>query len=306
MKVLLINAMWSNTPANPWPIAQAQKMADFCRAWYLAGSYGKVSLDFSVSPFIRLGFPDTSARMPVDAEGNAQLTALGLSPHAFERQIYLTTRSAAVGSKGFCWGTGMWVNCMNSDYAQFAMIHEFGHSLGLSHPYQLQIGQQTGKTLSIPSLDVTTGGQLTAYYDKSTSMGYEASMAQFSAPEKASMHWIVPEIYAGGDKTYTLTASSAQGGTLYAVEIPMSAFRPSSKRVYWIEYRTDTIGQNGIQIRVTGDFGCSAPGHINSALQTGDRFTDGTIVIDVMDAGVVRIRTATSVRGLATVPRANA
>jgi hypothetical protein len=286
MKCLLVPCAWSDEGPAPQWMGDLQSLGDRTRAWYLQESYGQIALDFTIAPIVRLS--DSSSRITQYPTGAAET--------GYDRVVYLTSRNTdpSVGFKGLNGGVWSWINCMGSDYEYFAIIHELGHSFGLAHPFSLSIGNLVGRALVIPSLDVTGGGQLQDLYDKSTSMGYEATFATFNGPEECQLGWTTPLIYSGGDKTVTLTALGVPGApdALRVVKIPMTAWRAASARAYWVEYRIDTIDANGIEIHTLGDFGCYKFAHVNKSLAAGDSFTDGTVVIDVIatDATTATIR----------------
>jgi hypothetical protein len=302
LRVLAVPALWSDeTGVPPW-LPDVSRITERAALWYHIGSYGKTELAFDVGSPVVMGAPITSSADAATFHAlAAKMYAMGYDTGRYDRLVYLTSRNQKVGFKGLNWGVGSWVNCMGSDYAPFSLIHELGHSLGLGHPRTVNVGSFDGTTLTLPPLTVTTGGQTQDLYDKSTSMGFEATFAEFAAYEKAAIPaqwggpWITPAVYGGGEQTYTLTPLRTAGGACYAVRIPMAQFLASSHRVYWLEYRTDTIGQDGIQLRIAGDFNArSVPSHINPGpgFRPGDRITDGTLIVEVVARGVVRLRRA--------------
>ena len=300
LRILAIPALWNDEKGVPAWLRDVPRITAVAASWYRAGSYGKTQLAFDV------GSPVSIGALIADSAGAATFQRLAAKMHAmgydlsgYDRLVYFTSRNQTVGFKGLNWGVGSWVNCMGSDYAPFSLIHELGHSLGLEHPRTVNIGSFDGTTLTLPPLTDTTGGRMQDLYDQSTSMGFEATFAEFAAYQKAAIPpqwggpWITPAVYGGGEQTYTLTPLRAAGGACYAVRIPMTQFVVSSNRVYWLEYRTDTIGQNGVQLRLEGDFGAGrVPSHVNPGpgFQPGHRITDGTLVVDVVAQGVVRLR----------------
>ena len=274
MKVLLVPCTYSDQSAPPFWMKQCQELADRTRAWYLLESYGKVVMDLTIAPVQSIPYPSVPSRgMPPD------YPMVG-----YTRIIYLT--SGGYIAKGLNWGVSSWVACMGSDYSFFAAIHELGHSFGLPHPIALTIGawDSAARRLTLPPLDVHVGGTTTAFYDGSTSMGYAATFASFCGPEEVQLGWISADLYSGGDKTFVLTALGVPGGEHYVVRIPMAPWTPTSPRVYWIEYRIDCPSgpANGVQLRVSGDFGCYYAAHVNLAYQPGESITDGTITLDVL------------------------
>jgi hypothetical protein len=138
-------------------------------------------------------------------------------------------------------------------------------------------------------------------------MSYAQVPAHFGAYDKSQLGWIAPIIWDGKDQVYELTPLARRGGALYGIKVPMTQFRATSNRVYWIELR-DGFGfdgnlgpQNrGFIVSVANDFSCipacSIDSHpqtqtlADSAFQAGDTFEDGTVRFDFVDATHVRLR----------------
>jgi len=303
--VLAVPALWNDEAGIPAWVPEVPRLTKGAALWYHAGSYGKTELNFDVGPPVIIGAPMASPAGPATFNTlTAKMLAMGHALRQYDRIVYFTTRNLTVGFKGLNWGAGSWINCAGSDYAAFSLIHELGHSFGLVHPRTLTLGSwdPRARTLTLPPLSVTTGGRTQDLYDKSTSMGFEPTFTEFAAYEKATIPglwggpWITPAVYAGNDQTYTLTPLRDTGGACYAVRVPMARLIASSRRVYWLECRTDTRVEDGIQLRIEGDFGAgNVPSHVNPGpgFQVGDRITDGALVVDVVAPGVVRLRTAT-------------
>ena len=304
LHVLAVPGLWSDEAGTPAWLADVPRMTKGAALWYHVGSYGKTEVIFDVGSPVIIGAPMASSAGAATFDAlAARMQAMGYGLGRYDRIVYFTTRNQTVGFKGLNWGAGSWINCAGSDYAPFSLIHELGHSLGLVHPRKLTVGawEASERTLTLPPLSVKTGGRTEDLYDKSTSMGYEATFAEFSAYEKAAIPalwggpWITPAVYNGGDQTYTLTPLRDPGGACYAVRAPMAQFVASSRRVYWLEYRTDTRIEDGIQLRIEGDFGAgNVPSHVNPGpgFKPGDRISDGTLMIEVVAQGVVRVRKA--------------
>jgi hypothetical protein len=304
LRVLAVPALWSDEAGNAAWLPEVPRITKGAALWYHVGSYGKTELTFDVGSPVIVGAPMTSSAGAATFNAlAARMHAMGYDLARYDRLVYFTTRNLTVGFKGLNWGAGSWINCAGSDYAPFSLIHELGHSLGLVHPRTLSVGvwDAGARTLTLPPLSVKTGGRTQDLYDKSTSMGFEATFTEFAAYEKAAIPamwggpWITPAVYSGSDQTYTLTPLRDPRGACYAVRVPMAQFIASSRRVYWLEYRTDTRAEDGIQLRVEGDFGAgSVPSHVNPGpgFQPGARISDGTLVVDVVAPGVVRLRKA--------------
>jgi len=301
LRVLAVPALWSDEAGTPAWLRDVPRMAKAAELWYHVGSYGKTELTFDVGSPVIMGMPMAGAASAATFDAlAARMHAMGYDLSRYDRLVYFTTRNLTVGFKGLNWGAGSWVNCAGSDYAPFSLIHELGHSLGLVHPRTLSIGvwDAGAGRLTLPPLSVKTGGRMQDLYDKSTSMGYEATFTEFAAYEKAAIPaawggpWITPALHSGSEQTYSLTPLRDPGGACYAVRVPMAQFSASSRRIYWLEYRTDTRLEDGVQLRVEGDFGTgNVPSHVNPGpgFQPGHSITDGRLVVEVVEPGVVRL-----------------
>ena len=293
VKVLLANLNWSNT--NPaWSVADGQRIADNTHRWYLDASYGKSVLNFTVSSFVKLSIADSSVTgTGWTVEADDLLFAAGFDQMKFDRVVYITPRTYRPGGfKGLCWGRKTWVNCGGSDYAAHSAIHELGHSFGLGHSGRIFIGTRAGNLITLPPLSQPNGGRLEELYDTWTAMGYEATQTHFNAPEKARLGWIVPTVYDGTDRTYTLTPMEQQGTGTRAVKVPGAMYKADSKRVYWLENRYRSgLGNSGVQLRICGDFNCVPQAWLNGvALAPGETITDGSVAINVLEGGRIRVR----------------
>jgi hypothetical protein len=291
--VLFANLNWSNTNAA-WGVAEAQRIADNTRRWYLDASYGKSVLRVSVSSFVKLSVADSAVKgTEWTVEADHRLLAAGFDQTKFDRVVYITPRTYGPGGfKGLCWGRQAWVNCGGADYASHSAIHELGHSFGLQHSGKVFVGTRAGKLLTLPPLSQTTGGRFVEFYDTWTAMGYEATQAHFNAPEKARLGWIVPTLYDGTDRTYTLKPMEEQGTGIRAVKVPGAMYKADSKRVYWLENRYKPgLPTSGVQLRICGDFNCVPQAWFDGvALAPGETIADGSVTIDVLDGGSIRIR----------------
>jgi hypothetical protein len=293
VKVLFANLNWSNTNAA-WSVADGQRIADNTHRWYLEASYGKSVLDFTVSSFVKLSIADSSVTgTGWTVEADDLLLAAGFDQGKFDRVVYVTPRTYGPGNfKGLCWGRRTWVNCGGSDYAAHSAIHELGHSFGLGHSGKVFIGTRAGNLITLPPLSQTTGGRLEEFYDPWTAMGYEATQSHFNAPEKAQLGWLVPTVYDGTDRTYALTPMEQQGTGIRAVKVPGAMYKADSKRVYWLENRYRSgLGNSGVQLRICGDFNCVPQAWFDGvALAPGETITDGSVTINVLAGGSIRVR----------------
>jgi hypothetical protein len=314
MKVLFVPVKWSDSIEQDvvsWNVDTVKWLASKTRAFYLENTYGKVDMDITVAQWLTIAVTKAQASLGAVANGaNTELIKVGIDPSQYERRVYFSPSTTAFGWKGFNGGANSLVcNCMGSEYAIHSTLHELGHSFGIGHPQVLTLDARNGNVITVPPLSVKSGGVVTSLYDASTVMGYDFWSPNFSGPEKVAAGWVTPTTHLGGDVTYSLTPLATAGGACYVVKIPMTSYSSGSARSYWIERRED-VGDGywfkvppdmrGIIIRVNGDFGCyspallvTAPGRAGSRqtcnLLPGESFTDGSIVIECIDPGTVRV-----------------
>jgi hypothetical protein len=200
-----------------------------------------------------------------------------------------------------------------------------GHSLGLAHAQSLRLGGRNGNVMTFPGLDITQLDSSVIGFRQDTGdptnvMSYAQVPAHFGAYDKSQLGWIAPIIGDGKDQTYELTPLARRGGALYGIKVPMTQFKATSKRVYWIELR-DGFGfdgnlapQNrGFIVSIANDFSCVPTCAIDahsetqtlsdSAFQAGDTFKDGTVRFDFVDATHVRLRSDSGASSPTRLPR---
>ena len=316
LKLLVISILWADSPDNLWAISDLAARFQTVAAWYAEASYGRVTLVPTVTPFVRATTSSANANastlLRISSEVGGPLKAAGIDTTKFDRIIYIVPRIGSVGPKGFTLGSSMWLNCGGSDYVTFGAIHELGHSLGLSHAQSLRLGGRNGNVMTFPGLDITQlGGNVIGFRqdtgDPTNAMSYTQVRAHFGAYDKSQLGWIAPITWNAKDQTYELTPLARRDGALYGIKVPMTQFRATSNRVYWIELR-DGFGfdaslgpqNHGFVVSVANDFSCvptcSIDAHpetqtlSDSAFQAGDTFKDGTVRFDFIDATHVRVR----------------
>ena len=316
LRLLVISVLWADSPDNLWPISDVVARFQTVAAWYAEASYGRVKLVPTVTPFVRASTTSANATvntlLNLSTDVGAPLKAAGIDVTKFDRTIYIVPRIASFGSKGFALGPSMWLNCGGSDYVTFGAIHELGHSFGLEHAQSLRLGGRNGNVMTFPGLDIAQFSSNVIGFREDTGdptnvMSYAQVPAHFGAYDKSQLGWIAPIIGDGKDQTYELTPLARPGGALYGIKVPMTQFKGTSNRVYWIELR-DGFGfdgnlspQNrGFVVSVASDFSCLPTCVIDahpetqtlsdSAFQPGDTFKDGTVRFDFVDATHVRLR----------------
>ena len=325
LRLLVISVLWADSPDILWPISEVVARFQTVAAFYAEASYGRVTLVPTVTPFVRATTTSANANantlLHISSDVGGPLKAAGIDAAKFDRTIYIVPRIASFGPKGFTLGSSMWLNCGGSDYVTFGAIHELGHSLGLAHAQSLRVGGRNGNVMTFPGLDsrdVISFREDTG--NPTSAMSYAQVPAHFGAHDKSQLGWIAPIIWDGKDQVYELTPLARRGGALYGIKVPMTQFRATSNRVYWIELR-DGFGfdgnlgpQNrGFIVSVANDFSCiptcSIDAHpqtqtlADSAFQAGDVFEDGTVRFDFVDATHVRLRLDSGASAPTRMPR---
>ena len=200
--------------------------------------------------------------------------------------------------------------------------HELGHNFGLLHAASINCNGQ-------PLAAGGTGCTSSEYGDPFTVMGGQSTGSyamHFNAAQKSKLGWIPASsvaTYASGTSTYTLTPLETAGGATYAVKVAAAG-----SRTFWLEYRQRigsfdtalTYATNGAQVRVANPFqsicsGCSddtellympsgSPGNFyNSALLTGQTYTDSGITMSVLSATPTALTLQVSSAGTSPVTR---
>jgi hypothetical protein len=329
LKLLVVSVLWADSPDNLWSISDIVARFQTVAAYYAEASYGTVTLVPTATPFVRANTTSANANvntlLHIASDVAGPLKAAGIDATRFDRTIYIVPRIASYGPKGFTLGSSMWLNCGGSDYVTFGAIHELGHSLGLAHAHSLRTGGRNGNVMTFPGLDVKQlGGRVIGFRvetaDPTNAMSYAQVPAHFGAYDKSQLGWITPSIGTGKDQIYELTPLARRGGALYGIKVPMTQFKAGSNRVYWIELRDGSgfdrsLGpQNrGFIVSVANDFSCipkcTIDAHpetetlVDSAFQSGDMFTDGTVRFEFVDATHVRVRPDSEASAPARTPR---
>jgi hypothetical protein len=267
-KVLVVLLKFSDTAADPMPVASVQNVmtgaTGSVAGFYSEASYGQHLLNVTVpSAWLRSATtptPTTCNYTAIAAAGDAAATAAGYALASYEFRVYMFPRVAVCGWSGLAYVGSPKQAWINGPGAMVTSVigHEMGHNFGLLHAASVDCGARAiGGTCTVSE-----------YGDPFNTMGNQRA-AHFDAAQKSLLGWIPPtsvKTHTTGSGTYVLSPIESAGGSLYAVKIPAAA-----KRTYWLEYR-QPIGfdsflasypSNGAQVRVASPFetlcgGCDA------------------------------------------------
>src|SRR5437588_11737477 len=112
LRLLVISVLWADSPDNLWPISDVVARFQTVAAWYAEASYGRLTLVPTVTPFVRVTTTSANANastlLKIPSDVGEPLKAAGIDTTKFDRAIYIVPRVAAVGPKGFTFGSSMW------------------------------------------------------------------------------------------------------------------------------------------------------------------------------------------------------
>ena len=316
-KTLVILVNFSNDPAQPYTVDQAQAGYGGLDAWFREVSYQQTSLLVDVVGWYTL--PVTTASCDafvIQSRAREAATAAGVNLSPYVRQVYAfpynaNCQFAGMGSVG---GTpsSVWIN---GNTNTGILAHEFGHTLGLYHSHALNCH---------PSV-VTPPCSIVEYGDTTDTMG--GGSGHYNAFQKRRLGWLdynlsPPITMVPGSGAYPIDAYEMPGTAPKALKIA----RGTTGQSFFVELRRPvgrdaSLFRTGVFIHLASDSQPdssslldmtpgTSPLSDDAFLDVGKSFTDpvsgltlttlsvsstsATIMVD-MDSGSACTRSAPSV-----------
>ena len=260
--VLFMRVDFSDKPGDPLPsnnlltASNAQSLMDNeVSPFYVNNSYGKTSLQTTVTPLLRMPKPLSDYVQAYNQSSGAGLNLLltdaragalapGLTPATSVSTLSAASYNSGLDFAGVAWAgdKGQW---LNGYFDLRVTTHELGHNYGLDHAnlYRTSDGNPIGA-----GTDIEYGDCYDSMGNGGCSEGQNPRI-HFNANYKRNLDWLtdanVQTVTTNG--TYRITAhDSATAGGIRALKIAKNA-----SRNYWIEFRQLFTGNaaNGALIR---------------------------------------------------------
>jgi hypothetical protein len=216
-----------------------------------------------------------------EAEADAAARAQGFEPSAYDRVYYLTSAYCLNdGGHAEMSGRKVW---LRNNLSTFAVIHEFGHTLGLWHANLLACTQAG---VPVPLSDTCSEVE---YGDGWDAMGSTAHQPTFSTWQRLKAGILLgSERLVNTTQTVDLDAASSAGTTL--IRVPRQLPGAGAAQSFALEYRDrgsvwDAFAPQGVTVRLVTDANPfagtqlidmhpSTGGYTDAPLGVGERFED--------------------------------
>lgn len=233
-KVLVILAYWAAPDSMTVTKAKNQVLSDD-DGWYGEVSYGQLGLTGTAVGWYKILAPTGghcfAGHLEIMDRAKAKAKAAGHDSALYDRtMVYFPACGGdAGGAAGWAYqpGNTVW---MNGYFDRRVSVHEQGHNYGLphAHTYHCKDG----------SVSVTLGGSCSfvEYGDDYDAMGAAPHAAHFSAPQKASLDWMVGKtrVLSSTETSFTLPPFEKPADRALAAVVTSPTV---AGRKYWLEYR---------------------------------------------------------------------
>jgi PKD domain/Carboxypeptidase regulatory-like domain len=233
--LLVIRVDFPDLPGDPVPEKKLRKLLDGTEAYYKDNSFGKLTIQSTITPTIRVPKPQQAYEIDfgkVGIDARVAVRAAGFDPSKFDFDAFVFSTHdkqfrdfGAVNAKGLHLGNGTSLG---------PMCHELGHNLGLPH---VQWWESTDGSV------IGGAGKWQNYGDIYDWMGAggvagagDDPRCHFSAPLKSQLGWLGPNGY--------INSTTASGKyRIYAEDLPGDdpprALRlpRNDNEIYWVEFR---------------------------------------------------------------------
>jgi hypothetical protein len=248
LRALVIRVYWSTPDTDSF--ADFTARFDGVDQWYQASSYGAQSVVSTIMPNeLKIAGPSSPDCWADNAQSQAILTqaeaaaaTAGYRPDDYDRTIVYFPRADCGPDQPGAWadqpGRTVWLNGFNQfgvvDYDVATIVHELGHTFGLSHSVQSNCTDpSTGQPIVFgPRADC--GGSSGTEFPENwfDTMGNAGSPWSFSAPVKDKLGWLT------GHKIAVHPGSTVTVKPLEVTSDADAAYLTTpTGRQYWFEFR---------------------------------------------------------------------
>lgn len=224
---------------NPLTEARVQNTFNLVNQFYVNNSYGKTSLQVTITPVIRMPQPSTSYNFlsisALSDEVRKVARAAGIEPYEYDLDITAFSFRSNLGYAGAA-SLGYRGLLLNGAFDFKTFAHELGHNYGLTHANLWRTSDGT----------VTGPGSNVEYGDAFDVMGGGGSLiTHFNADYKRVLNWLKDEnvqaVTADGVyRVFAFDTPNSPSGT-HALKI-----RRDATKNYWVDFRQLITGAPNI------------------------------------------------------------
>jgi hypothetical protein len=204
--------------SQPYTVGNVQDVVRATAAFYHTSSFGRLSLDFDVTPWLRAfaadpgcGFTSQTSFDTLVQPARLAAQRAGYEISDYPRLVFVLADSRCAFF-GTTWGQEI---TLTRQPTLELLVHELGHSFGLGH---------AGSTRCANRCDVIEPG------DPYSPMGTGAKLLDFSAYEKELLGWLPAQPKVIADGRYALVPATRGGTGRHALVVDTKLGE------WWIEY----------------------------------------------------------------------